>query len=186
MDKMNRPIIWTAVILLLMTTDFSSMCRHGAKGANAFNYNAGFVQTGWTGFNPGCDQSQNTAGAISWKQLADVTYVLKYNKQFDGDVMYPVSGAGVKKLADKEWMIEGYMIPLDIKSGLYAVSKNPYAACFFCGAAGVESVVSLKFKTRPRRYKTDEYCVMKGVLALNDDNVNDFIYLFKGAEEVKR
>ena len=169
-----------------MTTDFSSMCRHGVKGANAFNYNTAFVQTGWNGPASRWDRSQNAAGEISWKQLADVTYVLKYNKQFDGDIMYPVFGAGVKKLAGKEWMIEGYMIPLDIKSGLYAVSKNPYAACFFCGAAGVESVVSLKFKNRPRRYKTDEYCVMKGVLVLNDDNVNDFIYLFNQAEEIKK
>ncbi|MGE9313164.1 hypothetical protein ACLOAU_16060 [Niabella sp. CJ426] len=186
MDKLSKPIIWTAVILLLMTTDFSSTCRHGLKGANAFHYNTGFVQSGWGNPATGNGQSQNTAGEISWKQLADVTYVLKYNKQFDGDIMYPVFGAAVKKLAGKEWIIEGYMIPLDIKSGLYAVSRNPYAACFFCGAAGVESVVSLKFKTKPRRYKTDEYCVMKGVLMLNDDNVNDFIYLFKSTEEVKK
>lgn len=186
MDKMNRPIIWVAVILLLMTTDFSSMCRHGVKGANAFTYNIGWTPPGRNDPAPGWDRSQNTAGAISWKQLADVTYVLKYNKQFDGDIMYPVFGTLVKKLAGKEWTIQGYMIPLDIKSGLYAVSGNPYAACFFCGAAGVESVVSLKFKNKPRRYQTDEYCVMKGVLALNNDNVNDFIYLFKNAEEVRK
>ncbi len=186
MDKISRPVIWTAVILLLITTDFSSMCKHGVKGANAFKYNIGFVQTGSTRSASGWAPSQNTAGAISWKQLADVTYVLKYNKQFDGDIMYPVFGAGVKKLNGKEWIIQGYMIPLDIRSGLYAVSKNSYAACFFCGVAGVESVVSLKFKNKPRPYQTDEYCMIKGVLALNDDNVNDFIYLFKNAEEVKK
>lgn len=77
------------------------------------------------------------------------------------------------------------MIPLDVKGGLYAISRNPYAACFFCGQSGPESVVSLKFKTKPRRFKTDQFLAVKGIMELNGTNVNDFIYIFRDAEEVK-
>lgn len=75
------------------------------------------------------------------------------------------------------------MIPWDIKKGIYALSKSNFASCFFCGQSGPETVISLKFKTKPRRYDTDEYLTFKGVFELNDTNFNDFIYIFRGAEE---
>lgn len=162
------------------------MCRHGIcnQPAKAFTYSK-TVPASYISF-----ASFHTIGLssvvpvnITWNQLTDVSYVAKYNKQFQTEILYPVFGNNVKKLAGQECVISGYMIPLDIGSGLYALSKNPYAACFFCGAAGVESVISLKFKTRPRRYKTDEYCYIKGKLELNDNNVNDFIYIFRNTEE---
>jgi hypothetical protein len=163
------------------------MCRHGLiNNANAaFTYRqkpvaiehkASIADIVWSPFT----------SEIKWSQLADVNYISKYNKQFDTEILYPVFGSPVKKMAGKEWIISGYMIPLDIESGLYAISQNTYAACFFCGAAGVESVISLKFKAKPKRYKTDQYCYMKGTLELNDSNVNDFIYIFRNTEEVKK
>lgn len=193
MDKVRKTVLWSALLFIIVTTNFSSMCRHGwGNNANAaFTYKQTPLSSSssvYASFNKNSGialQGAATAN-ITWTQLADVSYVLKYNKQFDTEILYPVFGNNVKKLAGQEWVISGYMIPLDIGSGLYAISQNNYAACFFCGAAGVESVISLKFKTKPRRYKTDEYCYMKGKLELNDKNINDFIYIFRNTEEVKK
>ncbi|GAB3414117.1 hypothetical protein [Niabella aquatica] len=196
MDKIRKLVLWSALILVIVTTNFSSLCRHGwvNKANAAFTYNQTAsslpapVYASFASFkeNGNMVLTGTAPGNITWNQLADVNYVSKYNKQFDIEIQYPVFGNSVKKMAGQEWIISGYMIPLDIESGLYALSKNTYAACFFCGAAGVESVISLKFKTKPRRYKTDEYCYMKGKLELNDSNVNDFIYIFRNTEEVKK
>ncbi len=120
---------------------------------------------------------------IHWDVLGDVTYRKKWNKEMQLDFMYPVFGEKVKKLQGKDLYITGFMIPLDVKDGFYAISLNPYASCFFCGGSGPESVISLKFKRKPRRYETDEYITIRGTMALNDTNVNDFIYIFKNAEE---
>lgn len=196
MDKLRKSVLWSALLFVITTTNFSSMCRHGwANNANAaFTYNQTpsppppTLYASFASFKEDSNMALTAAATadITWNQLADVGYVSKYNKQFDTEILYPVFGNNVKKLAGQEWLISGYMIPLDIESGLYALSKNTYAACFFCGAAGVESVISLKFKTKPRRYKTDEYCYMKGKLELNDKNVNDFIYIFRNTEELKK
>ncbi|MFT3901947.1 MAG: hypothetical protein QM727_02185 [Niabella sp.] len=193
MDKVKKAVLGSALLLVIATTNFSSMCRHGLgnKANAAFTYNQNPLPSSapiYTSFNKNSDiaLAGDPSTNITWNQLADVSYISKYNKQFDTQIQYPVFGNNVKKLAGQEWVISGYMIPLDIKSGLYALSKNTYAACFFCGAAGVESVISLKFKTKPKRYKTDEYCYMKGKLELNDKNVNDFIYIFRNTEEVKK
>src|SRR5690606_24841254 len=86
---------------------------------------------------------------INWNQLTDVSFKTIFNKEYQMDIMYPVFGAEVKKIQSKQLSISGYMIPLDIKAGLYAISRFTYSSCFFCGAAGVESVVSLKFKNKP-------------------------------------
>lgn len=191
MDRFNKKLCLTILLFSIVTVDFASMCKHGANTANAafaYNHSMYKVASGTVVSNNGAAPMllQPTAAQITWKQLTDVSYVTKYNKQFDGDIMYPVFGNSVKKLAGKEWVIAGYMIPLDIQSGLYAISQNTYAACFFCGAAGVESVVSIKFKGKPKRYKTDQYCYIKGTLELNDKNVNDFIYIFRNAVEVSK
>ncbi len=196
MDKIRKSVLWSALLLVIATTNFSSMCSHGwGSGTNAaFIYKqtpspspaATYVSYASFKGSSNMDLAGTATANITWNQLADVSYVSKYNKQFDTEIQYPVFGNNVKKLAGQEWVISGYMIPLDIESGLYALSKNTYAACFFCGAAGVESVISLKFKTKPRRYKTDEYCYIKGKLELNDKNVNDFIYIFRNTEEVKK
>ena len=99
------------------------------------------------------------------------------------DFQYPVFGNEIKKMEGKEVNIKGYMIPLDVNQGLYALSRYPYSSCYFCGKSGPESVVSLKFKTKPKKFKMDAIKTMKGILYLNENNPMDFIYIFNNAEE---
>jgi hypothetical protein len=120
---------------------------------------------------------------LTWQMLRDVKYKEKWNEAEQMHFNYPVFGAKVKALAGKEFYVTGYMIPLDAKGGLYAVSANPYAACYFCGQSGPETIVSIKFSKPPKRYKTDDIVNIRGTLRLNDTDVNDFIYVFERASD---
>lgn len=53
----------------------------------------------------------------------------------------------VNQYEGEEVIISGYLIPIDIESERYALSKNPFSSCFFCGNAGPETVVELKFES---------------------------------------
>jgi len=67
----------------------------------------------------------------------------------------------------EEIVISGYLIPLDVAANTYALSKNPFSACFFCGNAGPETVIELKFKGNPGRFATDKFVPITGELRLN-------------------
>lgn len=77
----------------------------------------------------------------------------------------------------QEVIISGYLIPIDIEAERYALSKNPFSSCFFCGNAGPETVVELKFESSPGRFATDKYLPIKGILRLNRHGTNLFFTL---------
>lgn len=119
---------------------------------------------------------------ISWKTLSDVTFNKKWNPSEGMFILEPEFGGSVKQLNGKEVKITGYMIPIDIESNYYVLSANPYAACFFCGGAGPESVLSIKFKKVTRRFDTDERLTISGKLVLNKDNLDELNYILTEAE----
>ncbi|MFT3948176.1 MAG: hypothetical protein QM763_14495 [Agriterribacter sp.] len=195
MNKIRKYMLLGLLFVLISCSDFSTICQHGFNKANGFVFVPSAKQADAPSlFRYAANKNEAEAYAeipadkpteIYWPMLTDVTFQKKFNKDYQMDFLYPAFGFNVKRLNNKELSITGYMIPLDIKQGLYAISRNPYAACFFCGQSGPESVVSLKFKTKPRRFKTDEFLAVKGTMELNETNVNDFIYIFRNAEEVK-
>lgn len=67
----------------------------------------------------------------------------------------------------KEVVISGYLVPVDAEAKRYALSKNPFSSCFFCGNAGPETVIGLHFEESPGRFPTDEYLPIAGRLRLN-------------------
>ncbi|MGR3809705.1 DUF3299 domain-containing protein [Jiulongibacter sp. NS-SX5] len=122
---------------------------------------------------------------IDWKTLSDVNFNKKWSPSEGMFILEPDFGASVQTLNGKDVSITGYMIPIDIESNYYVLSANPYAACFFCGGAGPESVMSIKFKTVNRRFDTDERLTLRGKLELNKDNLDELNYILKDAVVVK-
>jgi hypothetical protein len=118
---------------------------------------------------------------VVWEMLKDVKFKKKFNKDYDQYFDYPVFGAKLRALEGKKITVSGYIIPLDV--GMYALSKNPYAACFFCGGAGPETIMALVFSKAPRRYKTDDFITLQGVFKLNEANVDQFMYQLVAADE---
>ncbi|MBN8824335.1 MULTISPECIES: DUF3299 domain-containing protein [unclassified Spirosoma] len=119
---------------------------------------------------------------VSWEQLRDVQFKKKWYPEEGVVMLYPHFGNSVKALSGKSIRIAGYVLPIDLERGIYVVSRFPMAACFFCGAAGPESIIALKFKRLPYKFKTDERRTFSGTLRLNADNIYELNYILEDAE----
>jgi hypothetical protein len=122
-----------------------------------------------------------TPDTLNWKLLGLIRYVKKPHKEY-GEVNYPVVNAKLKSLNKKRVVMTGFIVPIDNEH--YALSKNVFASCFFCGKAGPETIMGLKF-VKPKRYRTDQYVTIEGVLRVNETNVDDWIYNIDQAVVVK-
>lgn len=123
--------------------------------------------------------SKNTATAIaadtlSWKLLGQIKFVKKPSKDYPEGVMFPVVNNTLKAKSKKPIVMSGYIIPIDNKN--YALSKNVFASCFFCGQAGPETIMGIKFKNPNMKLKTDQYVTLQGTFRYNDSDVDDWIY----------
>lgn len=87
----------------------------------------------------------------------------------------------VEQFEGQEIVISGYLIPIDIEAQKYALSRNPFTSCFFCGGAGPETVMELRFSEPPGRFATDEYLMIKGTLVLQRDGSGLF-FILRNAE----
>lgn len=130
--------------------------------------------------------AQRAARIIDWKLLSKVEFIDKYFEEYEAWYLVPDFSMAVEALNNEDVIIKGYMIPLDVDGGEYALSAYPFSACFFCGGAGPESVISLKFKEKPRRFETDDIVFIKGTLKLNADDFEQFNYILENCEAVER
>ncbi len=120
---------------------------------------------------------------LNWPDLADVQFSEKFSNSL-GIKYYQASfGEDLQAQEGEEVIIMGYLIPLDALGETYALSKNPYSACFFCGAAGPETVVELRIKAEfIQRYQTDERRAFKGRLQLYESSLEQFNYVLLDAQ----
>jgi len=121
---------------------------------------------------------------ISWVDLADVTFEPKYYKEADQNLLFPSFGVRPRALEGKPVTLPGYVLPTDLENGIYVLSAFTMSSCFFCGAAGPESVVQLVLKPGHREYRMDEWATFKGILRLNDSDIDQLNYIIEEAEEI--
>lgn len=119
---------------------------------------------------------------LTWKVLGEIKYVKKNHPKY-GEVQFPVVNEKVKLRGKKKIYISGFIVPIDNKS--YALSKNVFASCFFCGKSGPESIVGLNFKGATPKLKTDQYVTIEGTFRYNEDDADDWIYNLDNAVIVK-
>ena len=110
---------------------------------------------------------------ITWAQLGQIDFIKKRDNVY-GEVMFPVIHPNLKNLQGKKIVAKGFIVPIDNKS--YALSKNVFAQCFFCGNAGPETIMGIHFKGTTPKLKTDTYVTIEGNFRYNDNNVDDWIY----------
>lgn len=122
---------------------------------------------------------------VTWEDMGDAVFKEKYVKKVDAYYLFPTFGEKLKALDGKEIAIAGYMLVLDPSGDFYVLSKNPFAACFFCGMAGPETIIEVQFKSKDhRRYKMDDRVTIKGRLRLNADDIEHCNYILEAAEEI--
>jgi len=123
-----------------------------------------------------------TTDTLTWKLLGEIKYMKKKHASY-GEVDFPIINTKLKKLAKKTIVMSGFIVPIDNKN--YALSKNVFASCFFCGKSGPETIMGIKFKGTTPKLKTDTYLTIKGTFRPNEDDVEDWIYNCDNAEIVK-
>lgn len=120
---------------------------------------------------------------ISWKMLASITFNRIYDKEMGYHVSYPVFPQELKALQGKSVSIKGYIVPIEENTGYFALSAFPYQNCFFCGNAGIESVIEI-YANKPIAYTTKPVKVT-GKLELNDkDLLEHLIYILRDVKVV--
>lgn len=119
---------------------------------------------------------------IDWKLLADVRFEDKYYEEVDAYLYYPTFGESVTSMEGKEVYIQGFIFPFEGPNPFFILSQNPYSSCFFCGAAGPESVVELWPVDDFPRFNMDDIVTIKGTLKLNSDDIDYCNYILENAQ----
>ncbi len=101
-----------------------------------------------------------------WHILENVTLKNIYNPFTEDFSSSPTFGKKVLKLDGKKINLSGFIIPADLTKGRMTLSKFSYSSCYFCGAAGPESVIEIEAKT-PIIYRMDKAIRLQGTLRLN-------------------
>ena len=106
---------------------------------------------------------------VSWNSFAQVTFHRQYSETFgfEVNVKPPEFSKELMAFNGKEIKVKGYVIPVDVELGMYMVSANAFANCFFCGNAGPETVVEIFPSSKLPRFKTDEIVTFSGILQIN-------------------
>jgi hypothetical protein len=115
-----------------------------------------------------------------WHVLAQVNFKIEKDKNgYETEV--PIFSNYLKTFQGKKIKLKGYVIPLDEvgPSGKFMLSALPFNLCYFCGAAGPETVVEVvtndrvKFSSKP--------VVMEGIILLNATDPKKHIYVLQKA-----
>ena len=120
-----------------------------------------------------------------WPILAKISYKKEYDELLGIKIDRPIFSNEVKGLERKVVQLKGYIIPTDgFKSHQeFVFSAFPYSMCFFCGGAGPETVMEVE-ATEGVKYSADAV-YLKGVLKLNDKDINRLMYKLVNAKLVK-
>ena len=122
---------------------------------------------------------------IDWLKLRDVYYKSEYREGVYGYVQTPYFGKEVEALNNKEVKITGFMLTLSPDEGIFVLSQNPYADCFFCGYGGPESAIELRLKEGYDDFLMDELVTVTGILRLNREDVSNGVYVMDNAIAIK-
>lgn len=117
-----------------------------------------------------------------WNVLAEVHFLKK--KDAGGFVVeVPQFSQHLRSYQAKKIRLKGYVIPVsESGSGKFMLSMLPINVCYFCGAAGPETVVEVD--TIEQIEFTTQAIVLEGVLKLNPTDPDRHIYILEKAHRV--
>lgn len=139
-------------------------------------------KAGFFSFSSQLNFLQKNPDTLTWKLLGDIKFVKKKDKTY-GEVMFPQVNPKLKLTNKKRVAISGFIVPIDNKN--FAISKNVFASCFFCGKSGPETIAGIKFRGETPKLRTDQYVTLVGTFRSNESDVDDWIYHIEDAVIVK-
>ena len=133
--------------------------------------------------------SQDGYIELTWDTLANMDFNMQFvsDEEGEGVIPYPIFSEALKELDGELVYIKGYVIPFEETGDETVVflSAYPYTQCFFCGAAGPESVVDVLSKEKFKDLKMDEKTIFRGRLRLNGTDLDFLNYILDDAERVR-
>jgi len=115
-----------------------------------------------------------------WKAFAKVKFEPKPMEGFEQLMLVPQFDERIKALEGKKVKLKGFVMPFDYGDmPLVILSKFPYSSCFFCGAAGPESVAEVYFKDKPSGLEGDDEITIVGTLKLNIEDVQKMNFILE-------
>ncbi|WP_245594749.1 hypothetical protein [Flavobacterium limnosediminis] len=172
------------ILVVLVAVVFAMECFYSTKEKMIKTENSNEKVVQKAGFTVGFNEEYKIAGpdTLSWKLLGEIKFLKKQDKVY-GEVQFPVINTKLKQTQKKRIVMSGFIVPIDNKS--YALSKNVFASCFFCGKSGPETIMGIKFRGGNPKLRTDQYVTLEGTFRYNDSNVDDWIYHIEDAVIVK-
>lgn len=122
---------------------------------------------------------------INWLELRNVYYMSEFREDISEYIQVARYGETVEALDNKEVKITGYMLTLAPDEGVFVLSQNPYADCFFCGFGGPESAIELRLNPGYDDFLMDELVTVTGILRLKREDVSTGVYIMDNATAVK-
>lgn len=101
-----------------------------------------------------------------WYDMEEVTLKNKYDPKTENFTRIPKFGKEILALDGQKIYLKGFIIPADLTKGRMTLSKFSYSACYFCGAAGPESVIEV-VANNPIIYRMDKAIILEGTLRIN-------------------
>lgn len=126
----------------------------------------------------------------NWKvMLTDVKVRYTWSMKLGSYITRARFGNEVQQLDGKEITLKGFFLAADLTGNLFVLSYNPMATCFFCAAAGIETVVEMD--PHPdhlrlfKRLRTDDVIEVRGTLHLNADDYTHLVYILKDVQLIR-
>jgi len=118
-----------------------------------------------------------------WAVFSRVEFKPKFAEDLNVHMFYPEFTEEILKIENKEIILEGYVIPLQVDNEVEftVLSYYPYAQCFFCGGAGPETIATVYFKEKSKKFKVDEFIKVKGILVLNAEDIDKTNFIITDA-----
>jgi hypothetical protein len=116
-----------------------------------------------------------------WQVLAEVGFQTR--KDANGSIIEtPVFSKNLKSFNGKKIKLKGFVIPINEvgDQDKFMLSSLPFNVCYFCGAAGPETVIEVmsddgvRFSSKP--------IWVEGILSLNDNDPDHHMYILKSAQ----
>jgi hypothetical protein len=115
-----------------------------------------------------------------WQILAEVGYQSKRDKN-GYQVEEPVFSKHLKSWNGKKIRLKGFVIPVNEvgDQDKFMLSSLPFNVCYFCGAAGPETVIEVESVEKIRF--TSKAIWMEGTLQLNEKDPDRHMFILKAA-----
>ncbi len=117
----------------------------------------------------------------NWNKFKSSEYKDIYIEEYEAYAALLVESNELSALDGIEFTIKGYHIPV-MEDDLVVLSKYPNANCFFCGGAGMESIMEIRIKDgKPRHFEMDEKLTFRGTLKVNTTDYEILSFILEDA-----